>query len=351
MVEKFKSSNPNQWTAVTCAYVAASELNKYHAKVYEIYGSDEENQVIIISPGWSYDKSYAFSSYKTDMYSLCRANDVELIIAGSIALDESIEWIRTYNYKSNWNLNKMKVKVYSESGSGREYEIDTQAVTCTCPNFKFVCSRYPKDDESRLCKHLAAYYREHPETMPIELIKADQAKEEQAGMQADGKVRYLRAIFDPYVETIQQMMKDFPEVERFEICGSYRRKSAMVSDLDILFVLKEGYSAEAIFNYCENFLGYTKLWRGPIKAAYMADGFIHIDFKVVPSECWSFALLHFTGSKNENIRLRRRAGEMGLKLNEYGIFDSDENQVEGKFESEKDVYDFLSLQYKQPWER
>jgi DNA polymerase (family 10) len=54
------------------------------------------------------------------------------------------------------------------------------------------------------------------------------------------------------------------------------------------------------------------------------------------------ALHYFTGSKQHNVALRRRAQERGLKLNEYGLFRGQE-RIAGA--TEKDVYAALGL----PW--
>jgi len=244
----------------------------------------------------------------------------------------------------------MKTLVKSQD-TGNEYQIDTEAVTCTCSNFKYRCHHYPIGDEHRLCKHLSRYFEQHPELMPMELIKADKEQDTKGMPDKDGKVRYLRSVFDPEVNNIRSYLSKFPEVNKFEICGSYRRLNETVSDLDVLITLKDGCDAEAIFNYVEESLGYERLWRGPIKAGYTVYGFIRIDFKIVPETSWAFSLLHFTGSKFENIRLRRAANAKGLSLSEYGLKDENGNQVESKFETEQDVYNYLGMPYKQPWER
>lgn len=235
------------------------------------------------------------------------------------------------------------------NSKGTNYVIDTESLTCTCPDFRYRRIHYPFDDENRICKHLAKFMDEHPESKPIHLIKAVDSKIPVES--PDGKVRYARVIFDSYVSTIRSTLNQFPEVLKFEFCGSYRRKCELVSDLDVLIILKDNSNAEAIFNYFENSLQYVKMWRGPIKAGYTVDGFIRVDFKIIPNESWAYALCHFTGSKLENIRLRRRASDLGYKLNEYGLFDQNNNPIHDKLTDEKDIYGFLQLPYKKPNER
>jgi DNA polymerase (family 10) len=67
-----------------------------------------------------------------------------------------------------------------------------------------------------------------------------------------------------------------------------------------------------------------------------------MDLRVVPAESYGAAMQYFTGSKEHNIVIRRRAIERGLKVNEYGVFRGEE-QVAGR--TEQDVYAAVGL----PW--
>ena len=72
-----------------------------------------------------------------------------------------------------------------------------------------------------------------------------------------------------------------------------------------------------------------------------------IDFLYSPPKEYAFALLYFTGSKAFNIVMRKEALKMGYSLNEHG-FTPD---VSINFEKEKDIFDFLELEYKTPIQR
>jgi DNA polymerase (family X) len=50
---------------------------------------------------------------------------------------------------------------------------------------------------------------------------------------------------------------------------------------------------------------------------------VQVDLRVVPSAAFGAALMYFTGSKEFNVKLRSRALDMGLTLNEYGLFPND----------------------------
>jgi hypothetical protein len=49
--------------------------------------------------------------------------------------------------------------------------------------------------------------------------------------------------------------------------------------------MEENKRSEGLFDYCENVLGYKKLWRGDIKASYLIDGFVQVDFKELVKYC------------------------------------------------------------------
>ena len=46
---------------------------------------------------------------------------------------------------------------------------------------------------------------------------------------------------------------------------------------------------------------------------------VRLDVRAVPHTRYAPALMYFTGSKDENIRLRRKALSLGYQLNEYGL--------------------------------
>jgi len=240
----------------------------------------------------------------------------------------------------------MKVEV--KGSSEFPYIVDTKEVTCTCANFRYRCRHFSITHENRICKHIQQVFDEHPELKPSELIFTDRI---QGSVIEDGKVRYPRSAFSMYIKEISSVIEAFSNIiERYEICGSYRRMCDKISDLDYLIVIKEGSDIDIFYDYLEVTYGYSKLWRGDLKASYMIDGYVQVDFKVVPRESWAYSTLHYTGSKEENIRLRRRANDMGLSLSEYGLKDHEGNLV-AELETEKSIYEYLSLPYKEPFER
>ena len=112
-----------------------------------------------------------------------------------------------------------------------------------------------------------------------------------------------------------------------------------VHDIDILVASEQPEEA------MKTFLGMPTIARalvgGPTKTSVLIDGDLQVDLRVVPPESWGAALAYFTGSKNHNIRLRERAIKRGLKLNEYGLFDSNDRVVASR--EEEDIYSALDL--------
>jgi len=152
--------------------------------------------------------------------------------------------------------------------------------------------------------------------------------------------RFLRAAVAPYAEALRQFLEDIPGVELVELAGSYRRAKETVGDLDVLVVA--GSKSPVV----ERFAAYDEvrkvLSQGDTKSSVVLRSGIQVDLRVVQPESFGAALHYFTGSKAHNIAIRRIGQQLGLKLNEYGVFRGEE-YVAGA--TEKDVYKAVGL----PW--
>ena len=158
---------------------------------------------------------------------------------------------------------------------------------------------------------------------------------------------------------------DFKKVatsdSKFEIVGSYRRGAQSSGDIDVIITSD---SPRVFINFIDELIKkkiiLEILSRGPTKCLVMAkipssDSVRRVDFLYTGLEEFPFAILYFTGSKIFNTVMRHIALENGYTMNEHGI-----NKMEGKkkgdkvehhFTSEKDIFDFLGLEYKAPTER
>ena len=114
--------------------------------------------------------------------------------------------------------------------------------------------------------------------------------------------------------------------ERAEAAGSLRRWRPTVGDVDVLVASDD---PESVFDAFTGWEGVDRVIEaGEAKASVRADG-LQVDLRVVDPAEFGGALQYFTGSRDHNVRLRNRAIERGLTMNEYGVFDiSDMDEAE-----------------------
>ncbi len=143
-----------------------------------------------------------------------------------------------------------------------------------------------------------------------------------------------RRLVAPIVEAIRR----HPNVIRAEVCGSLRRRKETIGDLDVLFSARD--PAPVLDHFVKLPDVATVLAHGATKASVrLADG-VQCDLRGVSDAQFPFALHYFTGSKEHNIAMRRRALARGLSLNEYSLTEPD-----GPIpcETEADVFAALGL--------
>ena len=76
----------------------------------------------------------------------------------------------------------------------------------------------------------------------------------------------------------------------------------------------------------------------------VSDAF-QVDLRVVGPESWGAALQYFTGSKEHNVRIRSMAKAKGFKINEYGLFDAEDESKRIAGAEESEIYHLVDL----PW--
>lgn len=134
------------------------------------------------------------------------------------------------------------------------------------------------------------------------------------------------------------------------ITGSYRRGQPDSGDVDVLVV--DTTIAETIDFIRQNYELKKIVSSGDKKATVIVTvkkSDVQLDVVVTSSEDKAAALLYFTGSKYFNIEMRKKAKELGYKLNEYGLFTVDGEKI--KTRTEKGIFDVLGLEYKKPYLR
>lgn len=132
-----------------------------------------------------------------------------------------------------------------------------------------------------------------------------------------------------------------------EITGSYRRSNDNLGDIDLIITCKIGNPLDYLINQLnsQNLLVHT-FSHGPVKFRGVYVGMRKLDITYANIESWAAALLHSTGSRQFNIKLRQIAIDKGFKLNEKGLFTFSGQQIYTSTEAE--IFNILGLQYVPP---
>ena len=145
-----------------------------------------------------------------------------------------------------------------------------------------------------------------------------------------------------------------PGLATIEPAGSFRRRRESIGDLDLLAETDDGpalierFTGFGIVDHVINKGGYkaaVQLMRGP-----------QVDLMVMPPGAAGTYRIHFTGSKEHNVRLRERARDQGWSLSEKGFLriGEDGEPLTGDaaelrtFATEEEAYQFLGLPFIEP---
>jgi DNA polymerase (family 10) len=146
----------------------------------------------------------------------------------------------------------------------------------------------------------------------------------------------------PLAERIVARMLEVPGVSHASYCGSLRRFSETIGDIDVVVAAKDAapvMESLASMNVVDRVLG-----RGEAKTSVVTRRGTQIDLRVVATHQLGAARLYFTGSKGHNIKLRTRALARGWTLNEYALSELEGGKVVAS-ETEEQIYAALGL----PW--
>ena len=162
-----------------------------------------------------------------------------------------------------------------KSDSGKTYKVDTDKVTCSCADWQYRRRHYPNGSIDHLCKHLRALLEEDPKLFPSEYHQKKDEFDENAVVM-DDKIRYPRVMFDSYVKSLKLLAKGGSAIDKYEVCGSYRRLNSLVSDLDLLVTLKDPTNTKSIYEFYNKIkLAYPNheiKAQGDLKLMIMLDG-------------------------------------------------------------------------------
>jgi DNA polymerase (family 10) len=165
----------------------------------------------------------------------------------------------------------------------------------------------------------------------------------------------------PIAEALVARLREMKQVKQAEIAGSLRRRRETIGDVDLICALKDDKAGGAVSEAFTQFPEVERiLGQGTTKASVVTAGGLQVDLRIVPVENFGAALLYFTGSKEHNVKLRGRALEMDLTLNEWGLYKlSEYDRAQKKTaeappiapvasKTEADVYKKLGLEYVEP---
>lgn len=147
----------------------------------------------------------------------------------------------------------------------------------------------------------------------------------------------------PLARSLASRLEEKSDVDEAVICGSIRRFSEAVGDIDIVVATRE---PRAVSEFVLAFSEVAEvIGSGETKTSFLTREGMQVDVRTVSPEQLGSAMLYFTGSKAHNIALRQRAIDRGMLLSEYGLFEGD--RVVASV-TETDVYDALELEYIPP---
>lgn len=177
-------------------------------------------------------------------------------------------------------------------------------------------------------------------------------------------------------DRVIEQLRKHKSVMQIEAAGSMRRGRDTVGDIDILVTTTDAAATVKAFTTLP--MVQSVLLAGETRASVrMVTGggsrwdkaektddehqseptgpTVQVDLRVVPDEHFGSAMLYFTGSKDHNIKLRQRALDMGLTVNDYGVYKDDKIDAPHKrglkpiaSKTEAEIYKVLKLPYIPP---
>lgn len=151
----------------------------------------------------------------------------------------------------------------------------------------------------------------------------------------------------PLAQALVTTLEAVAGVQQVAFAGSLRRFREDVGDIDVLVAADDEAAARVMAAVAEHPEVDDVLGHGPTKTSIRTRDGVQVDVRVVPPESFGAALLYFTGSKAHNIRLRQRAMDRGLTLNEYELADVDSGRRVASA-TEAEVYEALDLSWIPP---
>ena len=157
------------------------------------------------------------------------------------------------------------------------------------------------------------------------------------------KERRLYAEVEGQAEALLKSLKEYKDISAISIGGSLRRGNETVKDIDILASSSNPEKLARAFANLDEVASVVA--SGETKVSVNLKSGVNADLRIVTKDEFPYALHHFTGSKEHNTAMRGRAKDMGIKMNEYGLFRGEKNIL---CRGEEDIFSALNLQFIPP---
>ena len=147
----------------------------------------------------------------------------------------------------------------------------------------------------------------------------------------------------PLAEDVIAHLRDHDAAEEVALAGSIRRWRATIGDIDVLVATE---TPDAITDHLVRWDRTGEVLQAGVTKTSVRVGGQQVDLRVVEPDSFGAALQYFTGSKAHNVRLRNRALDRGLTMNEYGTFELTDAEEEGARvagETEASMYEAVGL--------
>lgn len=169
------------------------------------------------------------------------------------------------------------------------------------------------------------------------------ARELERQRNQESRILLVRA--EEIAEPLKEYLESSDDAESVKMAGSYRRRKETVGDLDILVTSADQTAIIDHFTRFEDVQEVIK--KGNDRCSVLLKSNVRVDLVVFEEKIEGSALLYLTGSKAHTVKLRERAVDQEMKLNEYGLFSEDEDEAAAS-EKEEIIYDKLGLNYIEP---
>jgi DNA polymerase (family X) len=166
-----------------------------------------------------------------------------------------------------------------------------------------------------------------------------------SGIESVKRYREKRLFVDalPEAQSILSALKSDRRILQVSLAGSLRRGNEVVKDVDILAATEDTAAVGLHFSSLPAVGSVTA--RGETKVSVVLKSGMNADLRIVSPTDFPYALHHFTGSREHNTAMRSRAKKLGMKINEYGLFQDDRRIV---CRDEAELFRALGLQYIPP---